>query len=137
MVGSGKEKNWAGKGMGNLGPGAGGRLQVSKEYMLRSGHFYKDLGEGREGALWTMAKEQTVGTADAKALRWQWLGVFQNLQRGQSDWSGEGGSNRPGAQRSEAGGYHTKQGLPGTLGFHSWYRRKALEDSVPKGTRSD
>lgn len=59
MVGSGKEKNWAGKGMGNLGPGAGGRLQVSKEYMLRSGHFYKDLGEGREGALWTMAKEQT------------------------------------------------------------------------------
>lgn len=50
MVGSGKEKNWAGKGMGNLGPGAGGRLQVSKEYMLRSGHIYKDLWGGTGGS---------------------------------------------------------------------------------------
>lgn len=124
---------------GNGEPRARGRGKVAgfKRVHAEKWTLLQRLWGGTGGSTVDNGERADVGTADAKALRWQWLGVFQNLQRGQSDWSGEGGSNRPGAQRSEAGGYHTKQGLPGTLGFHSWYRRKALEDSVPKGTRSD
>lgn len=46
-MGNGKEKNWAGREQGTWGPGTGGRLQVSKEYILRSRHVINDLGRGR------------------------------------------------------------------------------------------